>query len=92
MLEKNYGILTVEEVSEGFMQLVENCGNGAVVIVFKVFLVSLESSKSYNCLYPFQLSQYENTQGAPPMVYHDFSLPLVYGMAILAVALNKVEE
>ena len=49
MLEKNYGILTVEEVSEGFIQLVENCGNGAVVIVFKVFLVSLESSKSYNC-------------------------------------------
>ena len=44
MLEKNYGILTVEEVSEGFMQLVENCGNGAAVIVFKVFLVSLESS------------------------------------------------
>ena len=40
MLEKNYGILTVEEVSEGFMQLVENCDNGAVVIVFKVFLVS----------------------------------------------------
>ena len=36
MLEKNYGILTVEEVSEGFMQLVENCGNGAAVIVFKV--------------------------------------------------------
>ena len=48
MLEKNYGILTVEEVSEGFMQLVENCGNGAVVIVFKVFSVSLESSMSYN--------------------------------------------
>ena len=44
MLKKNYGILTVEEVSEGFMQLVENCGNGAAVIVFKVFLVSLESS------------------------------------------------
>ena len=43
-MEKNYGILTVEEVSEGFMQLVENCGNGAAVIVFKVFLVSLESS------------------------------------------------
>ena len=36
MLEKTYGILTVEEVSEGFMQLVENCGNGAAVIVFKV--------------------------------------------------------
>ena len=48
MLKKNYGILTVEEVSEGFMQLVENCGNGAVVIVFKVFSVSLESSMSYN--------------------------------------------
>ena len=48
MLKKNYGILTVEEVSEGFMQLVENCDNGAVVIVFKVFLVSLESSMSYN--------------------------------------------
>ena len=53
MLEKNYGILTVEEVSEGFMQLVENCGNGAVVIVFKVFLISLESSKSYNCIFHF---------------------------------------
>ena len=92
MLEKNYGILTVEEVSEGFMQLVENCGNGAVVIVFKVFLVSLESSMSYNCFYPFPFSQYENIQGAPPMVYQDFSLPLVYGMAFLAVALNKVEE
>ena len=36
MLKKNFGILTVEEVSEGFMQLVENCGNGAAVIVFKV--------------------------------------------------------
>ena len=36
MMEKNYGILTMEEVSEGFMQLVENCGNGAAVIVFKV--------------------------------------------------------
>jgi len=34
-LEKNFGILTVEEVSEGFMQLVESCGNGAAVIVFK---------------------------------------------------------
>ena len=52
MLKKNFGILTVEEVSEGFMQLVENCGNGAVVIVFKVFLISLESSKSYKCIYP----------------------------------------
>ena len=40
----------------------------------------------------FSFSQYENIQGAPPMVYHDFSLPLVYGMAFLAVALNKVEE
>ena len=41
MLKKNFGILTVEEVSEGFMQLVENCGNGAAVIVFKVlYLVS----------------------------------------------------
>jgi len=63
MLEKNYGILTVEEVSEGFMQLVENCGNGAAVIVFK---------------------------GAPPMVFYDFSLPLVYGMAFLAMAFDKV--
>jgi len=63
MLEKNYGILTVEEVSEGFMQLVENCGNGAAVIVFK---------------------------GAPPMVFHDFSIPLVYAMAFLSMALNKV--
>ena len=36
MLQKIYGILTVDEVSEGFMQLVENCGNGAAVIVFKV--------------------------------------------------------
>ena len=25
----------MEEVSEGFMQLVESCGNGAAVIVFK---------------------------------------------------------
>ena len=40
MLEKTYGILTVEEVSEGFMQLVENCGNGAAVIVFKVISLS----------------------------------------------------
>merc|ERR1719204_1408762 len=63
MLEKNYGILTVEEVSEGFMQLVENCGNGAAVIVFK---------------------------GPPPMVFHDFSIPLVYAMAFLAMALDKV--
>jgi len=63
MLEKKFGILTVEEVSEGFMQLVENCGNGAAVIVFK---------------------------GAPPMVYYDFSLPLVYGMAFLAMAFDKV--
>ena len=46
MLEKNYGILTVEEVSEGFMQLVENCGNGAAVIVFKVlFSLILSSSR-----------------------------------------------
>ena len=30
---------SVEEVSEGFMQLVENCGNGAAVIVYKVRLV-----------------------------------------------------
>merc|ERR1719239_1345286 len=63
MLQKIYGILTVEEVSEGFMQLVKNCGNGAAVIVFK---------------------------GAPPMVFYDFSIPLVYGMAFLAMAFNKV--
>merc|ERR1719204_964935 len=63
MLKKNFGILTVEEVSEGFMQLVENCGNGAAVIVFK---------------------------GAPPMVFHDFTIPIVYAMAFLAMALNKV--
>jgi len=63
VLEKTFGILTVEEVSEGFMQLVENCGNGAAVIVFK---------------------------GAPPMVFHDISLPLVYGMAFLAMAFDKV--
>ena len=45
MLKKNFGILTVEEVSEGFMQLVENCGNGAAVIVFKVlYLFSLITS------------------------------------------------
>jgi len=28
------GILAVEEVAEGFMQLVQNCGNGAAVIVY----------------------------------------------------------
>merc|ERR1712172_451788 len=55
MLQKNYGILTVEEVSEGFMQLVENCANGAAVIVF-----------------------------------YDFTIPLVYGMAFLAMAFAKV--
>ena len=44
MLEKNFGILTVEEVSEGFMQLVENCGNGAAVIVFKVLCPLILSS------------------------------------------------
>jgi len=62
-LEKNYGLLTVEEVADGFMQLVENCGNGAAVIVFK---------------------------GAPPMVFYDFSIPLVYAMAFLAMAFDKV--
>ena len=31
-------IPSVEEVSEGFMQLVENCANGAAVIVYKVRL------------------------------------------------------
>ena len=31
-----------------------------------------------------------NRQGAPPMVYHDFSIPLVYSMAFLAMALDKV--
>lgn len=34
-LNENFGILSVEDVSEGFMQLVENCDNGATVIVFK---------------------------------------------------------
>ena len=43
-MKKNYGILTVEEVSEGFMQLVENCGNGAAVIVFKVLYSLILSS------------------------------------------------
>ena len=31
-----------------------------------------------------------NLQGAPPMVFYDFSLPLVYGMAFLSMAFNKV--
>ena len=48
MLEKNYGILTVEEVSEGFMQLVENCGNGAAVIVFKVLILSRQSTSAFS--------------------------------------------
>ena len=48
MLEKTYGILTVEEVSEGFMQLVENCGNGAAVIVFKVISL-LSIAEHLNC-------------------------------------------
>ena len=31
-----------------------------------------------------------NIQGAPPMVFYDFSIPLVYGMAFLAMAFDKV--
>ena len=31
-----------------------------------------------------------NLQGAPPMVFYDFSLPLVYGMAFLSMAFDKV--
>ena len=33
-LEASTGILAVEEVAEGFMQLVEHCGNGAAVLVY----------------------------------------------------------
>ena len=55
MLEKNYGILTVEEVSEGFMQLVENCGNGAVVIVFKVFFGLLRLLKELQLSLSFSI-------------------------------------
>lgn len=31
-----------------------------------------------------------NLQGAPPMVFYDFTIPLVYGMAFLAIAFDKV--
>ena len=55
MLEKNYGILTVEEVSEGFMQLVENCDNGAVVIVFKVFFGLLRLLKELQLSLSFSI-------------------------------------
>ena len=49
MLEKTYGILTVEEVSEAFMQLVENCDNGAAVIVFKVIYSFITIAEHLNC-------------------------------------------
>ena len=34
--------------------------------------------------------QHVNLQGAPPMVFYDFSIPLVYAMAFLAMAFDKV--
>ena len=40
--------------------------------------------------FDFHHFHYDNTQGAPPMVFYDINLPLVYGMAFLAMAFNKV--
>merc|ERR1719184_291214 len=34
-LQKNFGLLTVEDVSEAFLELIQSCGNGAAIAVYK---------------------------------------------------------
>jgi len=34
-LQKNFGLLTVEDVSDAFLELIQSCGNGAAIAVYK---------------------------------------------------------
>ena len=55
-------------------------------IMFKVTLFDFHDLNIFH----HHLCCHDSLQGAPPMVFHDISLPLVYGMAFLAMAFDKV--